>query len=732
MATALNIRANDADWNFNPYAFQYDMTVYVVLSTVDKKSINDTSEYQIAAFCGDECRGIAEEKAVGEHKYFYLRIRSNKTEGETINFRVRNATTKKIAKVVETIEFKSQQTIGYPSTPFAINALNPYSVTFVIDGVEHRSNLFFGDVITVPTETNKEGYTFVGWSPDVDETVPGHDVTYTAIFSINQYTITFDTDGGTEIAPITQDYNTAVTAPADPTKTGYTFAGWDKEIPTTMPAENMTIKALWTINKYMLTYKVDGDVYKHFEIEYNSAITPEPVPEKEGYTFFGWSEIPETMPAHDVEVNGSFTVNTYTLTFNSNGGSEVAPIVLNYGSAITAPADPTREGYTFAGWDKDIPETMPAENMEFTAQWTINSYKLIYKVDNVEYKSYEVEYCKAIEKEAEPTRTGYTFSGWSEIPETMPAHDVEVNGSFTVNTYTLTFNSNGGSEVAPIVLNYGSAITAPADPTREGYTFAGWDKDIPETMPAENMEFTAQWTINSYKLIYKVDNVEYKSYEVEYGKAIEKEAEPTRTGYTFSGWSDIPETMPAHDVEINGSFVVNQYTITFDTDGGSEIDPITQDYGTDVIAPEDPTREGYTFAGWDMDIPETMPAEDLELTAQWTVNSYKLTYYVDGEVYKEYEVEYGTAIVPEEEPVKDGYKFSGWSEIIEEMPAHDVAIYGTFEIETGITHILGDVENVDIYDINGKMLLHSVSVKDIREKLGYGLYIINGKKVMIK
>ena len=82
--------------------------------------------------------------------------------------------------------------------------------------------------------------------------------------------------------------------------------------------------------------------------------------------------------------------------------------------------------------------------------------------------------------------------------------------------------------------------------------------------------------------------------------------------------------------------------------------------------------------------------------------------------------------------MKDGYKFSGWSEIIEEMPAHDVAIYGTFEFETGITHILGDVENVDIYDINGKMLLHGVSVKDIREKLGYGLYIINGKKVMIK
>ena len=620
----------------------------------------------------------------------------------------------------ENMEFTAQWTI------------NSYKLIYKVDNVEYKSyEVEYGKAIEKEAEPTRTGYTFSGWS-EIPETMPAHDVEVNGSFTVNTYTLTFNSNGGSEVAPIVLNYGSAITAPADPTREGYTFAGWDKKIPETMPAENMEFTAQWTINSYKLIYKVDNVEYKSYEVEYGKAIEKEAEPTRTGYTFSGWSEIPETMPAHDVEVNGSFTVNTYTLTFNSNGGSEVAPIVLNYGSAITAPADPTREGYTFAGWDKKIPETMPAENMEFTAQWTINSYKLIYKVDNVEYKSYEVEYGKAIEKEAEPTRTGYTFSGWSEIPETMPAHDVEVNGSFTVNTYTLTFNSNGGSEVAPIVLNYGSAITAPADPTREGYTFAGWDKKIPETMPAENMEFTAQWTINSYKLIYKVDNVEYKSYEVEYGKAIEKEAEPTRTGYTFSGWSDIPETMPAHDVEINGSFVVNQYTITFDTDGGSEIDPITQDYGTDVIAPEDPTREGYTFAGWDMDIPETMPAEDLELTAQWTVNSYKLTYYVDGEVYKEYEVEYGTAIVPEEEPVKDGYKFSGWSEIIEEMPAHDVAIYGTFEIETGITHILGDVENVDIYDINGKMLLHSVSVKDIREKLGYGLYIINGKKVMIK
>ena len=536
MASALNIRANDADWNFNPYAFQYDMTVYVALSTVDNKSINDTSEYQIAAFCGDECRGIAEEKAVGEHKYFYLRIRSNITEGETINFRVRNATTQKIAKVVETIEFKSQQTIGYPSTPFAINALNPYSVTFVIDGVEHRSNLFFGDVITAPTETNKEGYTFVGWSPEADETVPDHDVTYTAIFSINKYTITFDTDGGTEIAPITQDYNSTVIAPAGPTKIGYTFAGWDKEIPSSIPAENIAIKALWTINQY-------------------------------------------------------------TINFDTDGGTEIAPITKDYNTAVTAPADPTKTGYTFVGWDKEIPTTMPAENMTIKALWTINKYMLTYKVDGDVYKQFEIEYNSAITPEPAPEKEGYTFSGWSEIPSTMPANDVEVTGTFNVNKYKVTFISDG--------------VT------------------------------------------------------------IKEE---------------------------------------------------TLDFGTAITAPEDPKKVGHTFTGWNPAVDPTVPSHDVTYEALFEINIYRLTYYVDGELYKEYELEYGAEITPEENPVKEGYDFSGWSKIPVSMPDHNVNVFGTFTISTGINNIGANPSQDRIYDLSGNVIRHKKK----------GIYIINGKKILIK
>lgn len=163
----------------------------------------------------------------------------------------------------------------------------------------------------------RKGYTQVGWSTvDGGEKVYGFEDVYTQnealtlypVWNANQYTITFDTNGGSDIAPITQDYGAEITAPDNPTRKGYTFKGWDKEIPETMPAENMTVKAQWEINQY-------------------------------------------------------------TIAFDTNGGSEIAPITQDYGTEITAPDKPTRKGYTFKGWDKEIPETMPAENITITARW---------------------------------------------------------------------------------------------------------------------------------------------------------------------------------------------------------------------------------------------------------------------------------------------------------------------------------------------------------------------------
>ena len=415
----------------------------------------------------------------------------------------------------------------------------------------------------------RAGYTQVGWSTvDGGEKVYGFEDVYTQnealtlypVWNANQYTITFDTAGGSEIAPITQDYGTEITAPDNPTRKGYTFKGWDKEIPETMPAENITVKAQWEINQYTITFDTNGgSEIAPITQDYGTKITAPDNPTRKGYTFRGWDkEIPKTMPAENITVKAQWEINQYTITFDTNGGSEIAPITQDYGTEITAPDNPTRKGYTFKGWDKEIPETMPADNITVKAQWEINQYTIAFDTNGgSEITPITQDYGTKITAPDKPTRKGYTFKGWDkEIPKTMPAENITVKAQWEINQYTITFDTNGGSEIAPITQDYGTEITAPDNPTRKGYTFKGWDKEIPETMPAENITVKAQWEIN-------------------------------------------------------------QYTITFDTNGGSDIAPITQAYGTEITAPDNPTRKGYTFKGWDKEIPETMPAENITITARW-------------------------------------------------------------------------------------------------------------------
>ena len=291
------------------------------------------------------------------------------------------------------------------------------------------------------------------------------------------------------------------------------------------------------------------------------------------------------------------------------------------------------------------------------------THKLIYMVDGVEYKSYDVEEEDPITPETAPTKEGYTFSGWSEIPATMPAMDVTITGTFSINSYKLIYKVDGVEHKSTNV-PYGTTITPETAPTKEGYSFSGWS-EIPATMPAHDVTITGTFSINSYKLIYKVDGVEHKSTNVPYGTTITPETAPTKEGYSFSGWSEIPATMPAHDVTITGTF---------------------------------------------------------------SINSYKLIYKVDGVEHKSTNVPYGATITPEKEPTKEGYTFSGWSEIPATMPAHDVTIIGTFTINTGIDQILGNE--------NGGGMIFTIDGKRV-ENLKKGLNIVRTKdgktrKVVVK
>ena len=277
-----------------------------------------------------------------------------------------------------------------------------------------------------------------------------------------------------------------------------------------------------------------------------------------------------SVPSDVTELTVQWTAPTYAVTLNTNGGTinngNVTGYTYGVGATLPAADDMTYTGHTFKGWyDNENLTGSPVTaiggaetgNKEYWAKWEINQYTVTVKPENGKADIIITQDYGTPITAPTLTREGYTFKGWDkEIPETMPAENITVKAQWEINPYTITFDTNGGSEIAPITQDYGTEITAPDNPTRKGYTFKGWDKEISETMPAENITVKAQWEIN-------------------------------------------------------------QYTIAFDTNGGSEIAPITQDYGTEITAPDKPTRKGYTFKGWDKEIPKTMPAENITITARW-------------------------------------------------------------------------------------------------------------------
>ena len=228
---------------------------------------------------------------------------------------------------------------------------------------------------------------------------------------------------------------------------------------------------------------------------------------------------------------------------------------------------------------------------------------------------------------------------------------------------------------------------------------------------------------DSYTLTYMVDGKEYKSFTVKYRESITPLEAPEKEGYTFSGWSEIPMSMPAKDVVITGTFTVNSYTLTYKVDG-EVYKTLTVEYSIALTPEAPPTKEGYTFSGWS-EIPATMPAKDVVITGSFIINSYTITYVLDGETYTTETLEYGAKIVP---PVISGLEdYSIWEDVPETMPAKDITIYGKAkELIDSLTPTLYS-GNGEVFDLNGKKL--SAPQK--------GLNIIRmsdgtSKKVMIK
>lgn len=236
---------------------------------------------------------------------------------------------------------------------------------------------------------------------------------------------------------------------------------------------------------YTLTFKVGNEVLSTQTLKAGDAIVAPQAPAKEGHSF-SWGDVPATMPAQDLVIVGSYTVNNYTITFEA-GGKVVATLAFPYGSAIKAPEAPSKEGHTFVGWD-ELPATMPARNIVCKGHYNVNSYTIRYKVDGTLYHEEVVEYDAFLFPIADPKKENRPFSGWSQMPKAMPAYDIEVEGAFMYYVY---YYAKGGL-VNTVGLFFGETIPEYTyKPAHSADSFLGWIGETYATMPAHDVTYVA-------------------------------------------------------------------------------------------------------------------------------------------------------------------------------------------------------------------------------------------------
>ena len=567
-------------------------------------------------------------------------------------------------------------------------------------------------------------------------------------------------------------YDEVIAAPAVE-RTGYTFNGWNPALPEKMPAETLMATAQWKANNYTVTFDANGgeyaaDAVTSKQVAYASAITADGItePTRTGYTFLGWSltsgannSVSDSLGNMDVANNTDkviyavWQIDTYTVVFDANGGAyaddaTVKTVDYDYNTSYGAYSeDPKMTGYVFAGWGNaadatdavSFPATMGTEGVTYYAIWTpdVRTYTVEYYYMDVNgaYAATADEVTGPFDTETEaivngehPDKLGMTYDAdMSDKDVVVPAEgDVVVKIYYTRNQYDLTFvNGYDNTDDTTIPdIYYEADITGKVPTfTREGYTFTGWKEGAPSTMPAGDTGFTATWDINKYTITYKVDGAQYGEVDsLDYNDTVTERDEPGKEGYTFSGWTwstadgKAPATMPATNLTVEGVYTINTYTMTYMVDyadgkGFVNYKDVPYDFSADTSAEAEPVQTGYTFSGWKTseacDTAYTfgkMPAGNVTVYGKFTVNTYNVSYevdwadgngpvaYGDGDSFN-----YGEAVTIETEPTKTGYTFSGWSWVKVEdgssitapatMPEYDIKATGSFTADDKVYYV---------------------------------------------
>ena len=465
----------------------------------------------------------------------------------------------------------------------------------------------------------------------INNAVAGLDkMTYNAIFTVD----------GEEYAKVPTKVDDQIVAPKDPSKEGYTFAGWKPSVGI-MGTADATFEAVfaaagdtaYTVNTYVMgTDGTYGDPTSE-KLTGTTGSTATYVPEaREGFTVADESVLSGTIAADgNLVLKVYYSRNKYTLTVDGVA-SEVY-----YGAAVSV-AEPSKEHYTFAGWEPELPDTMPANDVTVVSKWT---------EDGADYTAYDAAVAAAQAKKAETDYdktytaesraaldaalaekvSGKKYSEQSVVDAAAKAINDAV-ASLEVMTYNATFYVDG-AEYRVVPTKVGAQIVAPEAPSKTGYVFTGWDPAV-GVMGTEDISFNAQFSAG--EVSYKVETY-VMGLDGQYGAA-ETKTVPATTGAAVSVEPEAREGFTVADNSVLSGVVVadsslvlkvyysrNQYKLSVD---GVESDVY---YGAALNIAAPAAREGFTFTGWNVEVPANMPASDLTLVSQWSENDADYTAY---------------------------------------------------------------------------------------------------------
>lgn len=577
-----------------------------------------------------------------------------------------------------------------------------------------------------PTVPNKNGYNG-NWESYV---LVASNITVNAVYTPITYSITYNnTKDRPNSNPVNYNIENNTITLVNLAATGYSFVGWfngEEQVTEIVSGTfgNIVLTAKWTALEYSISYIYDdtkGDVPEGVTLKVKYTIEDDfdfAILESKtiGYSFTGW--FTEKVVGTGTKVDGVELGTIGNITVYGQWGADVYTIAYNNIDEVinTNPTTYTIEtedftimnlskvGYTFEGWylDSGLNNTATTTILKGShgdiilyAKWEKISYTLTYNLYGGSYASGTNPANYTIEDNItliNPMQTGKIFVGWYTLAENgslVKQISKGTTGNITLYARWIVFDSNGGSTISYTPDLSASGLTKPTDPTKDYYEFAGWyfDEQLTQkydfkSLPSASSTLYAKWNAINYTITYILyDGTNNKSnpntYTVEDSVTF---ADPNKTGYTFNGWYSNAQftsalvtgiTAGSHEnITVYANFGINQYTISFNSNGGTSVDDITQNYATSVSAPANPAKNGYSFGGWYTDSTlinvytfTTIPAQNITLYAKWNLVTYNITYNLDGGVNSPsnigtYTIESATLILSA--PSKTGYTFVGW------------------------------------------------------------------------